>query len=126
MSYSNRISVSGLHYPRNLSQTLHNIAVSKVQNPPEYCVRRTPSNQLPIYHVEKNGGNKKLTRIRKVEGNVKALRDELREVLNLTEKECTINHLTGHVIVKVLEFIIFCKFITSARILISPFVFNSS
>ncbi|RKF54050.1 putative mitochondrial large ribosomal subunit [Golovinomyces cichoracearum] len=96
----NRISASGLLHSRNLSQTLHDIAVSKVQNQPEYCVRRTPSNQLPIYHIEKNGGNKKLTRIRKVEGNVKALRDELREAMNLTEKECTINHLTGHVLVK--------------------------
>ncbi|CAD6503067.1 BgTH12-02737 [Blumeria graminis f. sp. triticale] len=65
-----------------------------------YLVRRTPSKQLPIYHVTKNGGNKKLTKIGKVEGDTAALTTELRTVLALDEKECRINPLTGHVLVK--------------------------
>ncbi|CCU75797.1 unnamed protein product [Blumeria hordei] len=65
-----------------------------------YLVRRTPSKQLPIYHVTKNGGNKKLTKIGKVEGDTAALTTELRAVFALDEKECRINPLTGHVLVK--------------------------
>lgn len=65
-----------------------------------YRVCRTSSNQLPIYHLVKNGGNKKMTRIRKVHGNLQALRNDLRKALKLDDKECTINSITGHVIVK--------------------------
>ncbi|KHJ31969.1 putative mitochondrial large ribosomal subunit [Erysiphe necator] len=65
-----------------------------------YKVERTPSNQLPIYHLIKNGGNKKITRIRKIQGNLQELRNDLRKALNLTDKECTINSTTGHVLVK--------------------------
>ncbi|RKF57486.1 54S ribosomal protein img2, mitochondrial [Erysiphe neolycopersici] len=93
---------------KNLSTTttpLNKVIESAIQStashsPLSYKVCRTPSNQLPIYHLVKNGGNKKITRIRKVQGNIQALRNDLRKALKLDDKECTINSTTGHVLVK--------------------------
>lgn len=43
----------------------------------------------------------KLTKLRRIEGDVNALRNDLRAALELDEKEVTINQLTRHIIVKV-------------------------
>lgn len=43
----------------------------------------------------------KLTKVRRIEGDVNALRNDLREALGMDEKEVTINQLTRHIIVKV-------------------------
>ncbi len=51
--------------------------------------------------MAKRGGNMKLTRVKRIEGNVAALRNDLREALGLEEKDVTINQLTRHIIVKV-------------------------
>lgn len=56
---------------------------------------------LPIYHVAKRGGNLKQTRVRKIEGDVALLREQLRTALGLDESEIAINPLTKHIIVKV-------------------------
>jgi len=42
----------------------------------------------------------KLTKLRRIEGDVNALRNDLREALGMDEKEVTINQLTRHIIVK--------------------------
>jgi len=42
----------------------------------------------------------KLTKLRRIEGDVNALRNDLREALGLEDKEVTINQLTRHIIVK--------------------------
>ncbi|KZF21880.1 hypothetical protein L228DRAFT_269329 [Xylona heveae TC161] len=65
-----------------------------------YFVHRTPSRQLPIYTLAKRGGNLHQTKIRKVEGDVKVLRDQLQQALQLDSKDITINSLTKHIIVK--------------------------
>ncbi|PNS21424.1 hypothetical protein CAC42_1203 [Sphaceloma murrayae] len=65
-----------------------------------YFVTRTPSNELPVYQYHKSGGNKKLTRIRKIDGNLEALRNEVQEYLQLKKEDCVINPLTQQVIVK--------------------------
>ncbi|KAF4556353.1 putative mitochondrial large subunit ribosomal protein (Img2) [Elsinoe fawcettii] len=65
-----------------------------------YFVTRTPSNELPIYQFHMAGGNKKLTRIRKIDGNLDALREEVQNTFQLKREECTINQLTRQVIVK--------------------------
>ncbi|TKX24632.1 54S ribosomal protein img2 [Elsinoe australis] len=65
-----------------------------------YFVTRTPSNELPIYHFHKAGGNKKLTRIRRIDGNVEALRNEVQNHLQLKREDCVINQLTKQVVVK--------------------------
>ena len=42
----------------------------------------------------------KLTRVKRVDGEVEALRDELSVALGLGEKECVVNAVTRHVILK--------------------------
>ncbi|KAH6721195.1 mitochondrial large subunit ribosomal protein-domain-containing protein [Leptodontidium sp. MPI-SDFR-AT-0119] len=65
-----------------------------------YLLLRTPSNKLPIYHLSKRGGNKKLTRVRKIEGDVNMLRQDLQKELGMGEKDVVVNQLTRQVIVK--------------------------
>ncbi|KAL4882826.1 mitochondrial large subunit ribosomal protein-domain-containing protein [Aspergillus karnatakaensis] len=79
----------------------------KVINLP-YFVRRTPSNQLPVYLVTKAGGTKQQTKIQKTEGDVDALRRDLEQYLGLEadgrdnkkSRDITINRLNGNIIVK--------------------------
>lgn len=74
-----------------------------------YFVRRTPSNQLPVYLVTKAGGTKQQTKIQKTEGDLEALRSDLSRALGLESgdsrgkksPDVTINRLNGHIIVKV-------------------------
>ncbi|KAL1857785.1 54S ribosomal protein img2, mitochondrial [Paecilomyces lecythidis] len=72
-----------------------------------YFVRRTPSNQLPVYLVTKAGGTKQQTKIQKTEGDLEALRSDLARALGLESgdsrnksPDVTINRLNGHIIVK--------------------------
>ncbi|GAM83242.1 hypothetical protein ANO11243_012280 [Dothideomycetidae sp. 11243] len=65
-----------------------------------YYVTRTPSNELPVYNLAKAGGNKPLTRIRKIDGDIEALREALQHHFQLKRDECTVNHLTRQVLVK--------------------------
>lgn len=71
--------------------------------PLPYHVRRTASQQLPVYHLAKRGGNLHQTRIRKIEGDVESLMKEIKIALGLKEELVVINRLTGHVIIKVRE-----------------------
>lgn len=70
--------------------------------PLSYHVHRTASQQLPVYHLAKRGGNLHQTRVRKIEGDIMALRDDLRQALCLKEEHITINQLTRHIIIKVI------------------------
>lgn len=71
----------------------------------EYRVSRTPSAQLPIYLLAKRGGNLKQTRVKKIEGNIAKLREDLKVALGIEEdREIQVNHLTRHIIVKVCSF----------------------
>ncbi|KAJ5481738.1 Mitochondrial large ribosomal subunit L49 [Penicillium sp. IBT 31633x] len=70
-----------------------------------YFVRRTASNQLPVYLVTKAGGTKQLTKIQKTEGDLDALRNDLACALGIVDgnkpnPDVTLNRLTGHIIVK--------------------------
>ncbi|KAJ5760733.1 Phosphopantothenoylcysteine decarboxylase [Penicillium odoratum] len=67
-----------------------------------YFIRRTGSNQLPVYLVTKAGGTKQLTKIQKTEGDLDALREDLAQALgvDLRSSDVSINRLTGHIIVK--------------------------
>lgn len=68
--------------------------------PPKYHVARSKSKNLPVYHDYKRGGNLHLTTVRKITGDLSALRDELRIFLNKKDEDVKINSLTQHVIVK--------------------------
>ncbi|CAI7608635.1 unnamed protein product [Penicillium pancosmium] len=73
----------------------------KLTNLP-YFVRRTGSNQLPVYVVTKAGGTKQLTKIQKTEGDLDTLRTDLAHSLGVDPRspDVSINRLTGHIIVK--------------------------
>ncbi|CAI7677278.1 unnamed protein product [Penicillium manginii] len=73
----------------------------KLTNLP-YFVRRTGSNQLPVYVVTKAGGTKQLTKIQKTEGDLDTLRTDLAQSLgvDIRSPDVSINRLTGHIIVK--------------------------
>ncbi|QKX56790.1 uncharacterized protein TRUGW13939_03897 [Talaromyces rugulosus] len=79
-----------------------------------YFVRRTPSNNFPVYLLTKAGSTKRLTKLQKTEGDLEALKSDLTKALGLdsVEKtpsrgsrpkktpEITINPVNGHIIVK--------------------------
>ncbi|EAW09712.1 mitochondrial 54S ribosomal protein mL49 [Aspergillus clavatus NRRL 1] len=73
-----------------------------------YFIRRTASNQLPVYLVTKAGGTKQQTKIQKTEGDLDALRSDLARYLGLESSDprapkspdVTINRLNGHIVVK--------------------------
>lgn len=48
----------------------------------------------------------KLTKVRKIEGDIDVLRNDLQVALGVEDKEVVINRLTGHIIVKVRLFFI--------------------
>jgi large subunit ribosomal protein L49 len=66
-----------------------------------YFVRRTSPGNLPVYHTKKRGGNLRETKIRKIEGNIMVLRDQLQKALGVESKEVNINPLTHDIIIKV-------------------------
>ncbi|KAF2827555.1 hypothetical protein CC86DRAFT_369655 [Ophiobolus disseminans] len=69
--------------------------------PPRYHVSRSNSNSLPVYTDFKRGGNLHLTTVRKITGDLAALRDELGVFLKKKkEVSVTINYLTQQVVVK--------------------------
>jgi large subunit ribosomal protein L49 len=101
--------------PSPSSENAEEVQSPQRQDPPlqltnlPYFVRRTPSNQLPVYLVTKTGGTKRQTKIQKTEGDLEALRNDLARTLGLESgdsraaksSEVTINRLNGHIIVKV-------------------------
>jgi large subunit ribosomal protein L49 len=69
--------------------------------PRPFHVSRTPGNNFPVYQLRKRGGNKKLTTIKKIEGDRKAFKEVLATGLGLDPKDVKINPVTGHVVVEV-------------------------
>ncbi|MCJ1387929.1 hypothetical protein MMC18_000772 [Xylographa bjoerkii] len=65
-----------------------------------YHVHRTASKQLPVYHLAKRGGNLHQTRIRKIDGSINDLRNELQLALRLKDEHIVINQITRHIIIK--------------------------
>ncbi|KAK5709023.1 54S ribosomal protein img2, mitochondrial [Elasticomyces elasticus] len=73
-----------------------------------YLIRRTPSNQYPVYLITKAGGTKQQTKVQKTEGDLDALRDDLAVYLGLEaggsraqkSPDISINRLNGHIIIK--------------------------
>ncbi|KAF2707344.1 hypothetical protein K504DRAFT_384402 [Pleomassaria siparia CBS 279.74] len=84
-------TVSGPQYPAPIPADLP---------PPRYHISRSHNNNYPIYTDFKRGGNLHLTTIRKITGDLAALRDELRLFLNKKDDEVKINQLTAHVVIK--------------------------
>ncbi|CUS08314.1 unnamed protein product [Tuber aestivum] len=77
-----------------------NACVKRTLEPLPYFVYRTENNNLPVYQEYKAGGNKLQTRIRKVEGNLQFLRNQIEDAFQMKKGQVTINSLAGHVIIK--------------------------
>lgn len=69
-------------------------------SPLPYYVGRTPSEQLPVYHLAKRGGNLHQTLVKKIQGDVHALKKELKEVLQLDKEHITVNPINNSIIMK--------------------------
>lgn len=67
------------------------------RGPPPFVINRTASQNLPIYLESKRGGNKKLTLIRKLEGDRNVLAEWLAEDLGLDRKQVRVKAPTNHV-----------------------------
>lgn len=50
-----------------------------------FIITRTASRNLPVYETAKNGGNRHITSIRKISGNIEELATTVRGALNLPE-----------------------------------------
>lgn len=74
--------------------------IERTLEPLPYFVSRTGNNNLPVYQEYKAGGNKPQIRIRKVEGNLQFLKNQIEEAFQIGKGGVTVNPLAGHVIIK--------------------------
>ncbi|QSZ31428.1 hypothetical protein DSL72_000993 [Monilinia vaccinii-corymbosi] len=79
------------------SSTPSQTTSAAVPNQP-YWVSRTPSKNLPVYLLAKAGGNLKQTKIRKIEGDIMKLKEQLEEAFS--NKQIRVNQLTKQIIIK--------------------------
>jgi large subunit ribosomal protein L49 len=93
--------------PLESSSTITSPSVSELAATPSsqsplltYHVSRTPTNNLPVYTDYKGHGTLKLTMVRKIAGDVHALRRELEKELGLDSKTCRVTQPAGHVVMK--------------------------
>lgn len=75
--------------------------IPDINEPLAYHIYRTPSKQLPVYHLAKRGGNLQQTKLRKIDGDLMKLKLDLQQALGLRQEEISINQLTRHIIIKV-------------------------
>ncbi|KAH8661608.1 mitochondrial large subunit ribosomal protein-domain-containing protein [Tricladium varicosporioides] len=69
--------------------------------PKPYRVLLSSSDNLPVYTLKKAGGNRLLTKIKNVEGDIEALKKDISVALGMEgHKEVVINELTRSVILK--------------------------
>lgn len=68
--------------------------------PAKYHVARSRGQNIPVYSDYKRGGNLHQTTVRKITGDLQALRNELKLHLDVPDKDVKVNVLTNHVVVK--------------------------
>ncbi|KAI6080654.1 mitochondrial large subunit ribosomal protein-domain-containing protein [Hypoxylon rubiginosum] len=78
------------------------IAQSQPQAPSQlpYFVGRNNLNSLGIYQQKKRGGNLKVTLVKNAEGDVKALKADIKEALQLDDGDISINSVTRHIVIR--------------------------
>ncbi|KAI2777676.1 mitochondrial large subunit ribosomal protein-domain-containing protein [Daldinia loculata] len=65
-----------------------------------YFVARNNLNNLGVYHRVKRGGSLKLTLVKNGEGDLKALKKDIQEALQLKDSEISLNSVTGHIVIR--------------------------
>ncbi|RYP72581.1 hypothetical protein DL771_004076 [Monosporascus sp. 5C6A] len=71
----------------------------KVQLP--YFVSKNNLDNFSVYHKRKAGGNFKVTLLKRAEGNLQALKHDLKEALQLSDADVSVNSVTKHIMVRV-------------------------
>ncbi|RYO97217.1 hypothetical protein DL764_007358 [Monosporascus ibericus] len=72
--------------------------VPKVQLP--YFVSKNNLDNFGVYHRRKAGGNLKVTLLKRAEGNLQALKHDLKEALQLRDADVSVNSVTKHIMVR--------------------------
>ncbi|KXJ89981.1 mitochondrial large subunit ribosomal protein-domain-containing protein [Microdochium bolleyi] len=65
-----------------------------------YFVGKNKFNNFGVYHKNKRGGNLKTTEIKMVDGNIEALKQDLKASLRLESGDIAFNNTTRHLVVK--------------------------
>ncbi|XXH02036.1 mitochondrial large ribosomal subunit [Hypoxylon texense] len=65
-----------------------------------YFVGRNNLNSLSVYHKKKRGGNLEVTVLKKGEGDLRALKQDIKEALQLNEGDISINSVTRHIVIR--------------------------
>ncbi|KAI8096850.1 ribosomal protein L49/IMG2 [Halteromyces radiatus] len=85
---------------RSLLQPISKRYFSSVKDTP-YIVSRTSNHSLPVYSDIKNGGTQQLTIIRRIEGDVEALKADLTSLFpDAPKSHVKINPTNNHIIIK--------------------------
>ncbi|KAI1429058.1 hypothetical protein F5Y12DRAFT_799206 [Xylaria sp. FL1777] len=66
-----------------------------------YFVGRNNLHNLSVYLKKKRGGNHKITTLKNCEGDLAALKLDLKTALQLHDNEISINSVTNHIVIKV-------------------------
>ncbi|KAI0838509.1 mitochondrial large subunit ribosomal protein-domain-containing protein [Hypoxylon sp. FL0890] len=81
-------------------------ASSETQAQPEkrtplpYFVGRNNLNNLGVYHKQRRGGNLKLTLLKNGEGDLLALKRDIKESLQLNDGDISVNSITRHIVIR--------------------------
>ncbi|KAI4863276.1 mitochondrial large subunit ribosomal protein-domain-containing protein [Hypoxylon rubiginosum] len=73
---------------------------SQNPSPLPYFVSRNNLNNLSVYQRNKRGGNRKVTILKNGEGDLKALKQDIKEALQLNDGDLSINSVTNHIEIK--------------------------
>ncbi|KAI1469169.1 mitochondrial large subunit ribosomal protein-domain-containing protein [Daldinia caldariorum] len=65
-----------------------------------YFVARNSLNNLGVYHKEKRGGNLRLTLVKGGEGNLMALKQDIKDALQLNDNEISVNNVTRQIVIR--------------------------
>ncbi|CAG8677947.1 3026_t:CDS:2 [Acaulospora morrowiae] len=100
-SADNPIIIDNRKQPDQLNQKLEPI-IKYVQYP--YFVHRTKNKSLPVYSDFRNGKSRILTVIRRIEGDIQALRNDIRKEVfpydTPINSMISINHTSNQVVIK--------------------------
>ncbi|OTA53194.1 hypothetical protein K449DRAFT_440234 [Hypoxylon sp. EC38] len=65
-----------------------------------YFVGRNHLNNLSVYHKSKQGGNLKLTLLKNGDGDLQALKRDIKESLQLNDGDISVNSITRHIVIR--------------------------
>ncbi|KAI0862180.1 mitochondrial large subunit ribosomal protein-domain-containing protein [Xylaria cubensis] len=65
-----------------------------------YFVGRNNLNNLSVYHKKKRGGNLKITLLKNAEGDLQALKQDIKDALQLQDGDISINGVTRHIVIR--------------------------